>query len=70
MCPKRSTMILETKSNLSKTTSSVEKLFFFFQMGRNLAFFTISDCHFVVLLDLIQTGKSFLRQGKEDATKA
>ncbi|XP_074608699.1 cilia- and flagella-associated protein 46-like [Acropora palmata] len=35
-----------------------------------LAPMNITDCHFVVLLDLVQTGKSFLRQGKEDATKA
>lgn len=29
-----------------------------------------SDCHLVILLDLVQTGQSFLRQGKDDATKA
>ena len=38
------------------------KVFFFFQ--------TFSDCHLVLLLDLVQTGQSFLRQGKDDATKA
>lgn len=35
-----------------------------------LAAVSITDCHLVVLLDLVQTGHSFLRQGKDDAAKA
>ncbi|KAL9983920.1 hypothetical protein ACROYT_G006166 [Oculina patagonica] len=35
-----------------------------------LAPMNITDCHLVLLLDLVQTGQSFLRQGKDDATKA
>jgi len=35
-----------------------------------LAPMNITDCFLVLLLDLVQTGQSFLRQGKDDATKA
>ncbi|CAH3151990.1 unnamed protein product [Porites lobata] len=35
-----------------------------------LAPMNVTDCHLVILLDLVQTGQSFLRQGKDDATKA
>ena len=37
---------------------------------RPLDVIVFSDCHLVILLDLVQTGQSFLRQGKDDATKA
>ena len=37
---------------------------------RPLDVIMFSDCHLVILLDLVQTGQSFLRQGKDDATKA
>lgn len=37
---------------------------------RPLDAIVFSDCHLVILLDLVQTGQSFLRQGKDDATKA
>lgn len=37
---------------------------------RPLGVILFSDCHLVILLDLVQTGQSFLRQGKDDATKA
>ena len=37
---------------------------------RPLDVIVFSDCHVVILLDLVQTGQSFLRQGKDDATKA
>lgn len=36
----------------------------------NGLFFDVSDCHLVLSLDLVQTSQSFLRQGKDDATKA